>query len=84
MSNLQQAINLNSAARTHEALGNALLASWMVASALPFQELDRRTNESLDRMALGNYPESPEHSRRAYARDWYEYEDEYQYNFCGY
>ena len=83
MTGLAQARQLNIRARMHEELGNTLLASWMRESAKYVEDITRRTEEMLDEMCLGMYEESSRTRYEDFAHDWYEYEEEYAYNFCG-
>ena len=79
----KQVAMLKSSAKHHEEQGNSLLASWMRASAEHFEEVERRTNQVLDNIALGNYGDARMSKRGQFAHEWYAYEDEYAYNYNG-
>lgn len=83
MSTVEKVQTLNTMARKHEEQGNTKLATWLKASAEHFKKVCEQTNRTLDRMALGNYRTSSTSSRCEFARQWYDYEEEYAYNFCG-
>jgi hypothetical protein len=83
MSTLQKAQELNNASRKHKEQGNTKLATWLKASAEHFKKVYEDTNRTLDRMALGNYETSSTSSRYEFTKQWYDYEEEYAYNFCG-
>lgn len=83
ISGVQQARALNVAAKMHEELGNTLLASWLRASAVHAEEVDKRTRKALDEMPLGVYVEERHSVRMEFTKDWYAYEGEYAYNFNG-
>ena len=74
---------LNISAKKHEEQGNTLLASWMRESAEHFKNMKHEIDSMLDDMALGNYERSRRSRREEYAHDWFDYEEEYSYNFCG-
>ena len=60
----------------------ATLAQFAMANPNYVIDEVRRHNAILDSMPLGNYEEA--NTRRTeYAHEWYAYEEEYAYNFCG-
>ena len=83
MSTLQKVQALNTSADKHEEQGNTKLADWFRSSAKHFKKVYEQTNRKLDRMALGNYETSNTSTRCEFAKQWYDYEEEYAYNFCG-
>ena len=83
ISGVEQARALNEASRIHEQLGNTLLASWLKASAIRAEKVDKRTRQALDKMPLGVYVEERHSVRMEFTKDWYSYEEEYSYNFNG-
>ena len=81
---LRKQVNaLNTSANKHEEQGNTKLAGWLKASAKHFKKVYEETNRILDEMALGNYETSSTSPRDEFAIQWYDYEEEYAYNFCG-
>ena len=86
MSTLQlekQVMTLNTMSRKHEKAGNTKLAGWLKSSVKHFKKVCEETNRMLDEMALGNYETSSTSTKDEFTHQWYAYQDEYAYNFCG-